>query len=180
MILCEIIILVSGCFHEKGVISSRLRISTEEIDFPIGTQPPVSLKFKKGYFDSFVSIFSLDDWSKYKEYNLLVDIGGFSIIMRNDRWTLHKDGEVFDLGEPNLPMLVLRGINRQKTPVLWVKTNWRSQEEKLIPLSRESYLFSGDILEVPIRFKVIKSKPEFCRTSVKFSIRSNWYHDGRQ
>lgn len=179
MILCEIIILVSGCSGENGVISSRLRISTKEVDFPINTQSPVNLKFKEGYFDSFVSIFSPDDWSKYEGYNLIVDIGGFSIVMRDDGWILHKDGEVFNLGEPNLPMLVLRGINRQKTPALWVKANWRSQEEKLIPLSRESYSFSGGILEVPICFKVIKSKPEFCGNSIKFLIRPNWYASGR-
>ncbi len=179
-ILSGVMILFSGCHSSDGIVSNRLRISTEKINFPINTKCPVNLRLKDGYFDTFISLFSFDQWPKYEEYDLIVTIAEFSIIMQREQWIFRKDGKDTFLGKPDQPMLILCGINRQKTPVLMVKPDWKSQESKLIRLSPEDYSLSANgVLEIPILFNVIKSNPELYCDCVEFIIHSNWYQNGR-
>lgn len=178
-ILCVIMFLGVGC-TPKDVISSRCRILTERVCFPINTKNPVPLKFKDGYFDTFVSLFP-GQWKEGDDYDLVIRFNGLSIIMRNDEWRLCVNEQSITLGEPNRPMLRLRAINRQKTPILEIKSNWQQQHHRLIQLPQGSYSLSDDgILEIPIHFSVIKSNPEYQGSKVEFVVHSNWYYDGRR
>ena len=182
IILFGIVFWGIGCAPKNDVVSNKLRISTEKIYFPINTENPVPLKFEDGYFDTFVSLFSLEQWQKCQSYNLIVTFNGFSIVMKNDEWILRReDGQDITMGAPNLPMLQLRGINKQKTPVLFVKPNWLSQSYCLIQFPQGSYSLSDDgILEIPILFRIVKSNSELHYAKAEFIVHSNWYHNGRR
>lgn len=167
---------LGGCHYEKNVIANRLRLTAEEMMLPLDDEGAAILRFRDGYFDSFVSLFPFRNCA---EYDAVIKIDNISVFMKHDGWTLRiGDVDVY-LGVPNSPMITLRAINRQKKPLLIIKTNFASNERRLeIPL-RSVLLDNGGVVEIPINFKLLDCNPPINGNQVKFTILSNWYEDGR-
>lgn len=174
--VCLLAFLFGGCSQTTNLISNRLRIVEEEILFPVNRCELEILKFKDGYFDTFVSLFPFRNCA---EYDAVIKIDKISVFMKHDGWTLRSGDVDVYLGVPNSPMITLRAINRQKKPLLIIKTNCASNERRQeIPL-RSVLLDNGGVVEIPINFKLLACNPPINGNQVKFTILSNWYENGR-
>lgn len=173
--VCSLALLFEGCRQDTDLISNKLRITTDEILFPLSDREPVSLKFRNGYFDTFVSLFPFQNCM---EYDAVIEIGELSIFMKHDGWTL-KNGEVdVYLGIPNSPVVTLRAINRHKKPLLIIKTNWLDGKDRQeIPLG--NVIVSDEVVKIPVKFKLLSCNPPINGDQIKFKILSNWYENGR-
>lgn len=172
--VCVFAFFLGGCHHEKNFIANRLRFTTEEMMLPLDDEKAATLRFRDGYFDSFVSLFPLRESI---EYSALVTVGDISVFMKHDGWMLRDGNQEIYLGLPNKPTLILRGINRNKKPQLVVKVNWQDSHQRNIQLN--DYRIVDKIVEIPVSIRILSSTPPTKEGEVKLTILSNWYENGR-
>lgn len=165
---------LGGCHYEKNVIANRLRLTAEEMMLPLDDEGAAILRFRDGYFDSFVSLFP---FRESIEYSALVIVGNISIFMKHDGWMLRDGNQDVYLGLPDKPTLILRGINRNKKPQLIIKANWLDSHQRNVQLN--DYSVVDGIVEIPVSIRILSSTPSTRKGEVKLTILSNWYENGR-